>query len=93
MTTVLKMLELSTGHVSKETAAKLDESECPGVSSYPKGEYGWWVYAESYGKEEAGNDAPPDLVDCLRFAQSIGCDWIMFDRDVDQLENLVTYDW
>ena len=38
MTTVVKMLELSTAHVSTATAKALDNNECQGVISFIKDE-------------------------------------------------------
>lgn len=85
-----KYLDLSTGHVSKETAEWLDENP-KDLIMYPKGEYGWIVYAMQ--EELKSYNYPKDLVKVIKYAKKNGCVWIMFDRDGDQVDKLKLYNW
>ena len=78
------MLDLSTSHISHDTAGFLQYHR---ASSYQKGDYGWFVATH------AMDDDPADLVALLAFARAHGFDWIMLDRDGDVIPNLPTFDW
>ena len=82
--TIVKMLDLSTGHVSAETAARLDA----GNFGYVKGEYGWIVPTL-----RLSNEVPDDLAKVMAYARDLDCSWIMFDRDADIIPDLPTFDW
>jgi hypothetical protein len=86
---VQKYLDLSTGHVSNDTALWLD-SQPSSIIMYPKGEYGWFVYAAS---EEYDDDTPKDLIACIDHAKALDCTWIMFDADGELIEELPEYEW
>jgi hypothetical protein len=93
MTTIVSMLDLSTGHVTEATAKRLtDRPESIGLPVYPKGEYGWIVWA---GTESVTRvvDVPADLVTVVKFAQERGCEWIMFDCDAPLSDSLPSFDW
>lgn len=83
-----KYLGLSTGHVCKKTAAWLDWN--PDIIMYPKGEYGWFVYAAS---EEYDKSVPKDLLKVIKFAKEQGCVWIMLDCDGETIKGLKKYNW
>lgn len=82
-----KMLALSTAHVSQETASLLDEGK-GGVVSYMKEGHGWFVYAGFLG-----DYAPPELRACVEYAVKHDCEWIMFDGDVEPLDELKQFEW
>lgn len=91
---IAKYLDISTGHVSKETAEWIEEQTTTrsfegGVIAYMKGEYGWIVYVH----EEVGDDVPLDLVEVLVYARKKKCIWIMFDADGEQIKQLPMFDW
>lgn len=88
-----KMLALSTGHLTRETIALL-EIQASGKPTpyfempvaYAKRDYGWFVHVA-----DNTPDCPTDLEACLHLAKSQGCNWIMFDRDVETIEQLVVF--
>lgn len=85
--TTHKMLELSTSHVTRETAWVLDT----GKWCYVKGDYGWFVHVPDPSDESEA--MPDDLRWILAYAREVGCHWIMFDRDADPIDELPSYDW
>ena len=94
-----KMLVLSTMHVSQSTAELLDIG-CPSIHNghcadgigYPKGDYGWFVYVPE--EPEQDSDIPADLLAVVvAFARAQACNWVMFDRDADKIDDLPVFDW
>lgn len=79
---VRKFLDLSTGHLGKESRAYLEAPQWPTVYQL---EYGWLVHvpegqlAEEMKEQEA--DVPPALMACLTRARALGCVYILFDAD------------
>jgi hypothetical protein len=103
---VERMLTISTAHVSKATAAWLNEvletwadkktPEIPSVSVYGHGSYGWQINVpteEGSWEEIVKSAAPTDLVACMAAARNRGCYWLLLDADAEQLDDLTTYDW
>lgn len=79
---ITKMLVISTGHLTEETCNS-------GKIGYEKGEYGVFVWVPP----EVDEDAPQDLRVCHHLARINDCDWLMFDRDADTVDELPLYDW
>ena len=90
---ISKMLTISTGHVSKETAELLDYDNINGIVVYQKDEYGWFILASSYNDYDLEEDLPKDLVVVLEFALSHGCEWLCLDCDGEVLDDLEVFDW
>lgn len=92
------MLELSTAHVRPETMARLENDDFEWLPVYKKsfGEevFGAFAMITDLDDEEAA-DIPDDLMKVIRYAIRKGCDWVMFDRDYDEIAELPTYreDW
>ena len=90
-----RFVVISTAHVSEITANRLNntpatEWPCLG-GSY--GEYGWFLYAHD---ENAGfwpDTIPDELFDVMIWARGRGFDYILFDCDADQVEELPAFDW
>lgn len=97
---IVKMLELSTGHVPEHIGNTLDGlGSLPGVIA-DKREYGWFMWVpDDVGKRVAETKAmddgevPPEIVNIWRFARRLGCDWVMFDCDADSNDNLPFWAW
>ncbi len=91
-----KMLAISTAHVSEVTSWYLNQwsvsPQVPPVICYPKGEYGWFVYV-SLELVKTDDTFPSDLLVCIKYARSLNCDWIAFDRDATTIAALPVYDW
>jgi len=88
-----KMLVLSIAHMSARDSELLDGEAGP--VHYDLGEYGWLLYVNpqmidehcdlsqfSYGFKQS-----------ILAAQAKGCDYLRFDRDANEVEGIVTYDW
>lgn len=85
-----KMLVLSTAHLTPETCNDWLPFSVGSHPVWEKGDYGWFVYVS----EEPG-DIPTDLEGCIHYARYIGVEWIMFDRDADELDPrlLPVFEW
>lgn len=86
-----KMLTVSTGHISKETAELLDKDNIYGLVVYQKDEYGWFIFLSEEDDYYAG--IPDELLKLIKFAKDLGCSWLCLDRDGDVLEYLEVFDW
>ena len=97
-----KMLVLSTAHLREKTCNEWlpKAGTHHAVTVYPKGEYGWFIWCgdteHGFQFEKPGADAPAvpnELLAAMAFAAEHGCNWISFDRDADQVAELVVFDW
>ncbi len=76
---IIRMLDLSTAHlpIPLRTA---DASEAIGGLL--------WVPDDP---DDAANDDGPELLAIRRFARAQACDYVLFDRDADELAELPTF--
>ena len=90
---ISKMITLSTAHLSPKTMDKLDDDVSYIPPVYKKDNYGYFVLSNKDVVEDfLGNEyCPKDLKQCVEFARMHGCDWIMFDGDADEVEELDVY--
>lgn len=99
--TTFTVLELSTAHVDRDTAALLDglfhRDEPPRDTDHwsywlvgSPGLYGWWIWADI---EDGLDELPSCLRECLKLAREAGCRWIQFDCDVAPVAELTQYEW
>lgn len=84
------MLVVSTGHVSEETAAMLEDNNI-GVSVYSKDDYGWFVVVTDW--KEFEEEIPEDLARCLKLAEEKNCSWLCLDCDGETYPELPVYHW
>lgn len=75
MVEICKMMTLSTAHIRKETADYIVNNELASASS----EYMDIIY--THPCTPLADDYPEDLLQCLEFARSHGCDFLRLDRD------------
>ncbi|MEK4983567.1 DUF5983 family protein [Bacillus sp. FSL K6-6540] len=87
-----KVLNLSLGHVSKETveylrtqAQELFDIE---LVVYEKGEHGFMIFVDPEDKK-----LPEDLMQVIEYASLLGCAWIMLDSNGTINQNLPWYEW
>lgn len=84
---IMRMLVLSTGHLTGETVRLLDTtpvlSERYPVMGAPI-PYGFLVYAHDDGED----GIPPDLWACCAYARRLGCDYIRFDAEEELADGL-----
>ncbi|RWM32602.1 MAG: hypothetical protein EOR77_21470 [Mesorhizobium sp.] len=87
---IIQMLELSTAHLSRQTADLIEMQTDDIPIFYEKLEYGWWFPVLECSSPHT---IPEDLKQVLDFARSLNCQWVMFDRDADQHPSLPSYEW
>lgn len=92
MKQVRKFLELSTVNLPQETAQAI-EAGTFGKKPIMSNEHGWLFHVPS---------APgwlPDAVTCVHFiaimslAIDAGCDYVLFDKDVEPVDWLPAFEW
>jgi len=83
-------MDLSTAHLKPSTREWLERvSSDQGNLSHWVAPYGWFLYCD----EENGDDSiPSDAFACMTYARQHGADYILFDRDADQLTDLDVYE-
>lgn len=101
---IAKMLTLSTAHITKETADKLDYDCQPvaaeeylehsfcfdlGISIFPKADFGWFLWIPIADRSRL----PPDLSQCVELALANNCEWLCLDVDGLIEKSLKTYEW
>lgn len=97
MLDITRCLTISTSHITRGTAVRLDNPKtdfC--VSIFNKGEYGWWIYIPSYYRTAyhlKKVDVPKDLNDCINLAIKNHCEWLCLDCDGAETDQLETYEW
>ena len=90
MPTLHDLLELSTAHLPPQLADRL--SSIPGVHACSC-VYGWLMWIPDPNDEP--NPAQDDdvLAAIQRYAQALGCSFILFDRDAEIIDDLPHWDW
>lgn len=87
------VLTLSTSHVTETTAKILNSIPCEQWSSVcggPFGSYGWFMYAP---EEDFEGTIPPELMRVFKYARSVGCKYVLFDRDANTVDQLPAFEW
>jgi hypothetical protein len=92
---VRRFVVISTGHVTKATAKRLDAMSpqhwpCAGG---PYGPYGWFVYAHDENAGEGDDAIPDDLFAVMSWARGEGFDYVLLDHDGDMIDALASFDW
>jgi hypothetical protein len=99
-----KMMCLSTGHVTQQTAEDIGSLFNLGVPpkwaqrmvAYPHGEYGWLICiaGDTVDHIDLVNDGvPEELYGVMKHAHAHDCEWILFDRDAELIDELPSFDW
>ncbi|WP_230876741.1 hypothetical protein [Bacillus sp. SRB3LM] len=94
---IQKMLEVSTAHITYETAKWLDgqveatKDNKMDLIVYEKGEYG--AFIPLYPEMLIGKLLPESLVLIIGYAMGKECSWIMLDRDIEIIDDLPTHNW
>ena len=91
---ITKCMEISTTHITEDTANKLRDIDTRGnitLSIYDKEEFGWWVYIDN--RMNRNESIPDDLWRCIQYAQENGCNWLCLDCDAEVVDELPSYDW
>lgn len=78
-------LDCSTAHLSPAARAYVDIDD--GIASATP--YGWFVWAS----EEPGERMPPELAAIMTYARSFGAEYVNFDCDASEIDDLPTFEW
>lgn len=89
-------LVLTTGHITQETAQKLDDWGSRGRLDVPltigKTPYGWFIPVSCADPDTLGG-LPADLLAVMRFTLTRGCDHLLLDCDGPAVDGLDSYEW
>lgn len=86
-----KMVALSTAHLTEHTCNTwLPAAADHGFSAFPKADWGWFIPIMPVCP---GHSLPRDLAAVMSWAKLQGASWIMFDRDVEAIDELTYHDW
>lgn len=92
---VQNFVVISTTHLTNETARFLDSTESnewPCVGG-PYSEYGYFIHVSGKTNETARKGLPEDLVAIMQWADRESYQYLLLDRDGEQVEELPAYDW
>jgi hypothetical protein len=93
---IRKFLDLSNAHLTQATCEALygNQIDILAWMENTGDAQACFVYVPGTPTDpgEVG-DIPADLIACLAYARSQGCDRIMFDNDGDKTDALPTYEW
>jgi len=100
---ILKMLELSTAHITAHDATALsvkanypDDTDGP-LPRVIAHEYGWLMAVPARDNEDLTDGELareyPSVHAAVTYARRAGCQWVYFDRDAEEDENLPAYTW
>lgn len=95
-TNIVKMMELSTAHISEDTRVWIvgNINEPNPLIIYEKEVYGWYIPLTLTDiNPEDLKRVPSDLLNILRIAEQKDCQWIMLDGDGPIVGYLPQYDW
>lgn len=87
------VLVLSTGHLTRKTINRIDNnhSDMPAAALWPC--YGFFVWVdESWRNTSPASDDCAELANAIDFAAKRGCQWIRFDVDGPQVDELPMFD-
>jgi len=87
---IVKVLELSTCHVSLETSQAMNAD----TIDWPMDnvDYGWLVYCRFADAEDLKR-LPKDLAAAIRMGHERGCKFLKFDCDASIIDGLTEYLW
>lgn len=92
MPKITKCLELSTAHITESTANLIKKEPNKNnltLSVFPLSVFGYLINVTP----TFNTAIPKDLNDCINLAKENNCEWIMFDSDIDPIDDLPKYEW
>ena len=98
---ISNVLSVSTKHVPEAVAEHMDRlaynSVCAGTNPFLVAgyEYGWFVRVpdDAMDKSDPNAEVPDEILVIMKFAKSLGCDYIQLDADGDDHDELPVFDW
>jgi len=97
---VQNMLDISTGHLTKDTRKRMGEDSrnffvgkpCSLPFAVKGSSYGWFIdVRDADERAVSGAPYPFDIIDCYELALRVGCSYILFDRDAERHAELNWY--
>ena len=97
-------MDLSTAHLPERFFNSEVEGEAGNIRSYIWGtpvqplEHGalLWIPDDPKASAEAGTDGEttaPEVLAIQLFARGLGCDYVLFDADAEETDELPRWDW
>lgn len=95
---VERIVTISTAHITEYTAqaieSALQKDKQPfGLVVFAKGEYGWLIWLPPPEDDSSTAEVPDELDNAMNYARSLGCTWLVIDRDGDKTHALSEFDW
>ena len=101
---IYSMMDMSTEHITKETAELLEQNKIDAIVYYAKlvdrgdctkGCYGWFIHIpeDELEYDALKRELPSELYNIIDFAYRYGCAWINMDCDGEIIDELPTYEW
>lgn len=98
---IRQFIEISTSHVSEQTGEWLNAEGLIAADFHNNAtiyaevnmastHFGWFLYCD---EDVDALDCPDDLKAVMRWVRAQGLEYVLFDRDADQVEGLPTFDW
>jgi hypothetical protein len=91
---IQKMLVISTSHMPEAIARW---QNMPDAFVLIPHEYGWMLSTDThvFDTAETGEVSGSEqaLKDVCEYAKKLDCQWVRFDADADENENLKTWEW
>ena len=95
---IYKILNLSTTHLSADTCKDLD-AWCRTIDLNRKAfsqsptllgatDYGWIIYCTEASVVEEDATLPADMLACMKYAREQGCEFLLFDADAEEIDDL-----
>jgi len=89
---IFRVLDICTCHMTLEDARMLEEN-IRDLSAYELGEYGWLCYVGEISDNWNTDGWSEAFVNVLKKAKELGCDYVRFDRDGREYDELPVFDW
>jgi hypothetical protein len=94
---IIRVLDASTSHLPEQVCEDLNGWD--GVIAYAVSnsddQYGWLLHVpqDPVAKADDSDGFPSEVLTLQRFARGLDCDYVLLDRDAEQVEGLPTWDW
>lgn len=89
---IFEVLDISTAHMTQADATQLQEN-LESFPAYELGEYGWLCYVGELEENWPMHKVSATLRDIMKQAKELGCDYVRFDRDGREYDDLPKFDW
>lgn len=90
---IFKVLDISTRHLAKEDNERLEAAKNGPTLFYELQEYGWLVFVGEVDENWPEEDWGSDFRNVLKLAQALECDYVRFDRDGREYDELPKFEW